>query len=88
MLIAEAEATDIVSHCTELPPVIMTVPRDQAYMTSMSLALVGFVERMLEQRELLNKRYGPFPLPRTQAPPEPFGVTMEDAERIIAHWDR
>ena len=60
LLIAEREWVDIQSYHPALPTVILRVKRDEPYMATLRVALDQFVERMVEAREDLMQRYGPF----------------------------
>ena len=90
LYVAERDYGDLISHCPELPPVIIRKGRDEAYIKLLDEALKQFVETMLRRREELSMKYGPFPLPKSlpaDSPDNPFGVSLLDAERIIASWE-
>jgi hypothetical protein len=91
LYVAERDYGDLISHCPELPPVIVRKGRDEAYIGLLKDALNQFCETMLQRREELSTRYGPFPLPKSMpadSPDNPFGVSMDDADRIIAGWEQ
>ena len=58
--ITERKAVDIVSYYPELAPVVISVPRDDAYIGDLAVALGTFVDVMLAKRKELEARYGPF----------------------------
>lgn len=58
--ITERRAVDIVSYYPELPPVVISVERDEAYIEALALAVGAFVGVMIQQREILQAMYGPF----------------------------
>lgn len=58
LFVSEREFADIQSYCPGFPTVIIRVTRDEEFMKVLSSALGAFVERMLEARSDIEKRYG------------------------------
>lgn len=88
--ITERAWVEIVSYHPEMPAAVMRVPRDEKYISLLSVLMETFRARLIEGRIRLNERYGPFPpiaLSRGGAP-EPqhdeFGISDEDLEVILA----
>jgi hypothetical protein len=46
MLVSERETWDFVSYCPKLPPLILTVPRDEAYIATLAKAIDAFNEEL------------------------------------------
>lgn len=85
--ISERDSVDIVSYHPEMPTVIIRVDRDEAYIASLQIAVLTFVGVMIERRESLSKRFGPFRRATTPTR-EPdvvdwLGITDEDVDRIL-----
>lgn len=86
LYVCEADKVDIVSHCTDLPAVIIEVGRDEDYIGKLKDALDQFVYTMLEWRERLAARFGPFPLVQKAKPlpklDDKFTIGPEIAEWV------
>jgi hypothetical protein len=89
--VAERQSVDIISYHPELPPVILTVQRDEEYIGKIEYAMSGFVSRMLAARVNLDREFGieqrivELRKRREEQPDNPaLGVTMEDVGPI---WD-
>ena len=86
LMVSEREWVDIVSYHPEMPPVVVRVVRDEKYIAALRLALELFVSEMLEKREELERRFGPFVRTQDAEDPEPpNGLTDSDVEEYIAH---
>lgn len=83
--ICELDKAWIVSYHPKLAPHIDEIGREEDFIASLSAAVRKFVDRMCEAREDLHRRFGPFPWEMNKEPDvDPFGVTEEDVEAILA----
>lgn len=55
LLVCEAESVDIISYNPALPQVVLTVPRDEAVLGPLRIALDAFVARLLAGREAMQR---------------------------------
>lgn len=81
--IAERESVDIVSYHPELPVVIIKVNRNEEYIAKLAAAVNHFLDKMLDARLELERRFGPFR--RYVQPPveaHPFGITDDIVDAI------
>ncbi len=81
--ITERESVDIVSYHPELPVVIIQVNRNEDYIAKLAAAADHFLDKMLDARLELERRFGPFRR-YVQKPIEahPFGITEADVDAI------
>ena len=84
------------SYHPKLPPLILRVPLDTmsnpkddlTFMQTMADGVNYWVADMVTQRVVLEQRFGPFVRKTQETEENPFGVTMADAEAIIASWGK
>lgn len=75
-------SVDIVSYNPEIRSVVLTVARDEKYISLLAAAIESFVEEMDRQFARLLELYGPFERKVAEPVGGSFGVTDEDLELI------
>lgn len=85
--ICEREKSWVSSYCPKLPPVMIEIPRDEELIGKIARMVTTFCELMIQKREELERRYGPFVRnePRKSATNNfgGLGLTGED----VAYWE-
>lgn len=83
--VTERKWVDIVSFHPEMPPVIIRVDRNEAYIETLSRGIRTFVDVMLARRQELEDKYGPFVRPVEPEPAiSPYAITDEDVDSYLA----
>lgn len=86
LYITERDWVDICSFHPELPPVVIRVLRDEAYIVRLSAALESFGAVLTQKRMILEAKFGPFPSlePVKEDGIDSLGITNADLEEILA----
>lgn len=92
MWITERDVSWVSSYHPKLPSVILEIRRDEEFIAKLATATRTFVDIMLQRREELEKRYGPFERPKIAAAPdrdEDMKISEADLDVILAEagWD-
>lgn len=76
------DTVDIYAYHPKLPPVLLTIGRDEKFLPLLGVAVRTFVDTMLKAREDLVKRFGE---PERRKPEEDsLGVSDADVDRLLA----
>jgi hypothetical protein len=89
LYVTDREAVDNVFYCPEMPPIVLSVARDEVYIGKLKSALDHFVEELQIARLDLERRFGPFiraaPADESAAV---LGVTDDDPAAMISHHEQ
>ena len=81
--VSERETVDIFAYHPKLPPVLLTVGRDEKFLTLLGVAVRTFVDTMLAARADLVARFGEPERPKP-AEEDSLGVSDADVDRLLA----